>query len=163
MSSKILNSVDEVLALARQGGITSCIVELEKTNNAKYIIMSQDRYIVSKYANKEQLDRFLQLIDVSLTPFMEKDTLIQGRVTIYKPSKEFQIEYLHQKDYVSELGVVHKLRGIIVNDVVDNYVKVQENLVSIYRPMSFILNQGFNKSEGATEFYKQNGSLNIEK
>lgn len=80
MGSYRPRSSQEVLTLARQEGIGSCVVEVEGT----YTVYSLAKYVVGKYTTKEQINRFLKLVDVKLTPVMEKETLDEGKVTVYK-------------------------------------------------------------------------------
>ncbi|MGF2713927.1 hypothetical protein ACQUY5_16730 [Bacillus cereus] len=169
MGSYKLKSLAEVMIVARQEGIGSCVVEVEDAtdmNGIKHVVMSQARNVIGKYFNKEQLDRFLQLVDVKLKPFLEIDTLNQGKITVYKPSKEFQIVFIHHVDNLPKVDTMHKLRGVIEHkgdeSIVDMYINVQRDLVTIYPPIYFKTNQGFNKRiEGVSEFLESNGSLNI--
>ncbi|AFQ29786.1 hypothetical protein P4493_05955 [Bacillus thuringiensis] len=156
MGSYRPRSSQEVLTLARQEGIGSCVVEVEGT----YTVYSLAKYVVGKYTTKEQINRFLKLVDVKLTPVMEKETLDEGKVTVYKPSKNFRIIHINHVEQVPNVEIVHKIRGISEESVVDVYVTVDRNLVTLYKPIYFKVNEGFNRVMETEDFIKENGTLN---
>ncbi|MEC2463520.1 hypothetical protein P9X10_01215 [Bacillus cereus] len=151
-----LSSAQEVLTIARREGIGSCVVEVEGT----YTVYSLAKYRVGQYTTKEQIDRFLQLVDVQLHPVMEKETVKQGKVTVYKPSKNFKVVEIHHKEQIPNVDIVHQLRGITEESVVDVSVTVERNLVTVYKPIYFKVNEGFNRVMEADDFIKENGTLN---
>ncbi|AND28218.1 hypothetical protein P4493_05970 [Bacillus thuringiensis] len=115
------------------------------------------------YKEKEQLMKFLKLVNVELTPFLSRQTESDGLVEVLKPTREFHIEKVSSpKEYPNGKNV-KQARGIVMGSLVDMVLDVQESTVTLYKPKPLCFLNGFNATKldsiQTHKFFKENGTL----
>ncbi|MEC2463518.1 hypothetical protein P9X10_01205 [Bacillus cereus] len=121
-----LKRAEDVISLAKERGIGSYVVIKEKTQNNSYKdqchLVTGSNIKVASYKNEEQLNRFLALANIQLTPVIVEKTELEGLVGVLKPSKEFFTKWVQSpKEYPDGIGI-RRVKGIAQDFVVDMVV-----------------------------------------
>lgn len=169
MKEDRLQTAGEVIKEAEKGGTKSFVVVLEKPGNQFFrkpiYIFSEEGASLAGYMNKKQLGRFLNAIGVTLSEYMTRDTVQNGKVTVYKPSKNIHCKTIYSPNQLPNGGFIDTLNGIVGARVVDMYVQVKDDRVVVFKPSIDAINNGFNpskrKDNSASDFVRENGSVNI--
>ncbi|MGF2713930.1 hypothetical protein ACQUY5_16745 [Bacillus cereus] len=169
MNKDNVNSAEDVIVGVERDKMQSYVVEASKTDEKFFrkpiYLMSNEGVAIGSYLNKKQLDRLLQCLGITLTEHTVKDTLYNGKTTVYRTSKEIKLKTIYSPNQVPKEGALFLLRGIISGYVTDIYAQVTDKEVTILKPSPSASHNGFNmssrKDEPLSDFVKENGYVNV--